>query len=68
MTEYHIVKGKLLDSSQINYAAKNGTLLSQRLTSDMIGTDKSIFLHNLLLPNRQVASLCKVLWIIRQKT
>ena len=51
MTEYHIVKVKLSDFQLDNCesAAKNATGLILRLSSDMIGTDETDFLHNLLL-------------------
>ena len=63
MTQYNILNVKLLDSrlSKLKSAIKNKIEVVLRLSSNMIGNadDKIIFLHELLLTNRQVANLCK---------
>ena len=51
-----------LSNSQLNKlksAIKNETELVLRLSSNMIGDNETIFLHELLLTNRQVSSLRK---------
>ena len=63
MTQYNISNVKLLDSqlSKLKSEIKNKIEVILRLSSNMIGNadDKIIFLHELLLTNRQVANFCK---------
>ena len=70
MTQYNISNVKLLDSklSKLKSEIKNKIEVILRLSSNMIGNadDKIIFLHELLLTNRQVANFCKLLQRIHQ--
>ena len=61
ITEYHSVKMWLKDSQldKLKAAAKNVIGVTLGSQSDMIGTDENNFPHNLLLTDRQGASLCK---------
>ena len=54
MTEYYNLKFKLSDFQlgKLTSATKNATGVTLILSSDIIGTDKNNFLHNLLLNNR----------------
>ena len=63
MTQYNRVNVKL-SGSQLNIlksAIKNETEVVLRLSPNMIGdsNDEAIFLHELLLTDRQVSSFCK---------
>ena len=61
MTQYNSLNVKL-STSQLNKfksAIKNETELVLRLSSNMIGDNKTNFLHKLLLTNRQVANIRK---------
>ena len=62
MTLYKNLNVKLSKS-----AIKYETEIVLRLSSDMIGNsdDETNFPHKLLLSNKQVANLCKLLQIIR---
>ena len=62
MTQYNSINVKL-SNSQLNKlmpAIKNETEVVLRLSSDMIGDNKTNFPHKLLLTNRQVTNLRKV--------
>ena len=63
MTEYNSLNLKLSNSqlSKLKSAIKAETDVVLRLSSNMIGNtdDNTNFPHELLLTNRQVASLCK---------
>ena len=63
MTQYNSLNVKLSNSqlNKLKSAIKNGTDLSLRLPSNMIGNsdDETNFSHKLLLTNRQVANLRK---------
>ena len=61
MTQYSSLNVKLSNSqlSKIKSAIKNETELVLRLSSIMVGDDKSNFPHKLLLANRQVVNLRK---------
>ena len=62
MTQYNSTNVKL-SNSQLNKlmpAIKNETEVVLRLSSDMIGDNKTNFPHKLLLTNRQVTNLRKV--------
>ena len=62
MTQYNSINVKL-SNSQLNKlmpAIKNETEVVFRLSSDMIGDNKTNFPHKLLLTNRQVTNLRKV--------
>ena len=61
MTEYHTEKVKLSDSQldKLKSLTKTMTKITLRLSLEMIDTIKNNFSHNLLLTNRQVASLHK---------
>ena len=65
MTQYNSLNVKLSNSqlSKLKSAIKNETTVVLRLSSNMIGTsdDNTNFPHKLLLNNRQVSSLRKVL-------
>ena len=59
MTQYSSLNVKL-SNSQLNKsksAIKNKTEVVLRLSSNMVGDDKTNFHHKLLLSNRQVANL-----------
>ena len=61
MTQYNSLHVKL-SNSQINKfksAIKNETEVVLRLSSNMIGDNKTNFPRKLLLTNRQVSNLCK---------
>ena len=59
MAEYHSVNVRLLDfqMDKLKSVTKNATPITIRLSSGMIGTDKTNFLPNLLLTDRQVVRL-----------
>ena len=62
MIQYNSINVKL-SNSQLNKlmpAIKNETEVVLRLSSDMIGDNKTNFPHKLLLTNRQVTNLRKV--------
>ena len=62
MTQYNSINVKL-PNSQLNKlmsAIKNECEVVLRLSSDMIGDNKTNFPHKLLLTNRQVTNLRKV--------
>ena len=62
MTQYNSINVKL-SNSQLNKlmpAIKNETEVVLRLSSDMIGDNKTNFPHKLWLTNRQVTNLRKV--------
>ena len=64
MTQYNSLNVKLSNSQlkKLKSAIKNETdVIKLRLSSNMIGNseDETIFLHKLLLTNRQVANLRK---------
>ena len=60
MSKYNNLNVKLSNSqlNQLKSAIKNETAIILRLSSNMIGNsdDETIFLHKLLLTNRQVAN------------
>ena len=60
MTKYNNLNVKLSNSqlNKLKSAIKNETAIILRLPSNMIGNsdDETIFLHKLLLTNRQVAN------------
>ena len=61
MTQYNSLNIKL-STSQLNKfksAIKNETEVVLRLSSNMIGDNKTNFLHKLLLTNRKVANIRK---------
>ena len=70
MTQYNSLKIKLSNSqlNKLKSAIKNETELVLRLSSNMIGNsdDEINFPHKLLLADRQVANLVKLLQIIYQ--
>ena len=61
MTQYNSLNVKLSTSelNKFKSAIKNETELVLRLSSNMIGDNKTNFLHKLLLTNRQVANIRK---------
>ena len=63
MTQYNSLNVKLSNSqlNKVKSAIKNKSELVLRLSSNTVGDsdDKINFPHELLLTNRQVASLCK---------
>ena len=63
MTQYNNLNVKLSNShlNKLKSAIEDGTEVVLRLSSNMIGdsNDKINFSHELLLPNRQIAKLCK---------
>ena len=61
MTQYNSLNVKLSNSqlNKFNSAIKNETEVVLRLSSHMIGDNKTIFPHKLLLTNRQVSNLRK---------
>ena len=61
MTEYRCVKVKFSGSQldKLKSATKNATGVNRRLAKDVVGNDKTNFLHNLFLTNRQNASIYK---------
>ena len=70
MTQYNSLNVKVSNSqlNKLKCAIKNKTEVVFRLSSDMIGSpdDKTNFLHELLLTNRQVAfaNNCKAFAVI----
>ena len=60
MTKYNNLNVKLSNSqlNKLKSAIKNETAIILRMSSNMIGNsdDETIFLHKLLLTNRQVAN------------
>ena len=62
MTQYNSLNVKLSKShlNKLKSAIKSETELVLRLSSNMIGDDKSNFPHKLSLANRQVANLREV--------
>ena len=61
MTQYNSLYVKL-SNSQLNKlmsAVKNETKVGLRLSSNMIGDNKTNFPHKLLLTSRQVTNICK---------
>ena len=70
MTQYNSLKIKLSNPqlNKLKSAIKNETELVLRLSSNMIGNsdDEINFPHKLLLADRQVANLVKLLQIIYQ--
>ena len=70
MTQYNSLKIKLSNSqlNKLKSAIKNETEVVLRLSSNMIGNsdDETNFPHKLLLADRQVANLVKLLQIIYQ--
>ena len=61
MTQYNSLDLKLSNSqlNKLKSAIKSETEIVLRLSSNMIGDNKTNFLHKLLLTNRQVANLRK---------
>ena len=61
MTQYSSLNIKLSNSqlNKFNSATKNETEVVSRLSSNMIGDNKTDFPHKLLLTNRQVSNLRK---------
>ena len=61
MTQYNGLNVKLSNSqlSKLKSAIKSESDVVLRLSSNMIGDNKTNFPHKLLLTNRQVANLCK---------
>ena len=61
MTQSNLLNVKLSDPqlNKLKSATKNETEVVLRLSSNMIGDNKSNFPHKLLLTNRQVANLRK---------
>ena len=70
MTRYNSLNVKLSNSqlNKLKSAIKNETEVVLRLSSNMIGNsdDETNFPHKLLLADRQVANLVKLLQIIYQ--
>ena len=62
MTQYNSLNVKLSNSQliELKSATKNETEVFLRLSSNMIGDNEAIFIHKLLLPNRQAANLRKI--------
>ena len=62
MTQYNSLNVKLSNSklNNLKSAIKNETEVILRLSSNMIGNNKTNFPHKLLLTNRQAANLRKV--------
>ena len=61
MTQYNSLNVKLSNSqlNKFNSAIKNETEVVLRLSSNIIGDNKTDFSHKLLLTNRQVSNLRK---------
>lgn len=61
MNQYYGVKVELSISqlNKLKSATKSVTDVPLRLSSNVIGTNETIFSHNLPLTDRQVSSLCK---------
>ena len=61
MTQYNSLNVKLSNSqlNKLKPAIKNETEVVLRLSSNMIGDNETIFPHDLLLTNRQAASVSK---------
>ena len=70
MTQYNTLNVKLSNSQlhKLKSVTKNETEVVLRLSSNMVGNsnDETNFIHKLLLTNRQVTNLRKVLQIIDQ--
>ena len=70
MTQYNTLNVKLSNSqlNKLKSVTKNETEVVLRLSSNMVGNfnDETNFIHKLLLTNRQVTNLRKVLQIIDQ--
>ena len=69
MTQYNSLNVKL-SNSQLNKfksAIKNETEVVLRLSSNMIGDNETNFPHKLLLSNKQVPNLRKLLQIIHRQ-
>ena len=69
MAQYNTLNVKL-SNSQLNKfrsAIKNENEVVLRLSPNMVGDNETNFPHNLLLTNRQVLNLCKLLQIIYQQ-
>ena len=60
MTQYNSLNVKLSNSqlNKLTSAIKNESEVL-RLTSNVIGNNKSNFLHKLLLTDKQVSNICK---------
>ena len=71
MTQYNSLNVKLSNSqlSKLKSAIKNETDVVLRLSSNMVGNsnDNTNFLHELLLTNRQVENIRKLLLITYQQ-
>ena len=63
MTQYNSLNAKLSNSqlNKLKSAIKNKTEIVLRLSLNMVGDDETNFPHKLLLTNRQVANLGKVI-------
>ena len=61
MTQYNSLNVKLSNSqlNKLKSSIKNETKVVLRLSSNMIGDNKTNFPHKLLLTDRQVSNLCK---------
>ena len=61
MTQYNSLYVKLSNSqlNKLKSAVKNETKVGLRLSSNMIGDNKTNFPHKLLLTSRQVTNICK---------
>ena len=63
MTQYNNLHVKVSNSqlNKLKLGSKNGTEVSLKLSSNVIGNsnDKNNFLHKLFLTNTQVSKLCK---------
>ena len=68
MTKYNSLNVKLSNPqlNKLKSAIKNKTEIVLRLSSNMIGDDEANFPHKLLLTNRQVGNLQKLLLKNRQ--
>ena len=70
MTQYNTLNMKLSNSqlNKLKSAIKNETEVVLRLSPNMIGdsNDKTNFLHELLLADREVSSIRRLLLIIHQ--
>ena len=66
MTHYYKMNVKLsnLQLNKLKSVVKNTTEVTLRLSSNLIGDDENDFLHKLLITDRQVLNLCKLLQII----
>ena len=61
MTQYNSLNVKLSNPqlNKLKSSVKNKTEVVLRLSSNMVGDDKTNFPHKLLVTNKQVANLCK---------